>query len=50
MPADLPRSDAIRSHETPADRPWELALFYSACHLPDLVADYYAYVDELGRE
>lgn len=36
--------------ETPASRPWELAQFYSACHLPDLVADYYAYVDALARE
>ncbi|HSS01939.1 MAG TPA: hypothetical protein VLM79_33000 [Kofleriaceae bacterium] len=32
--------------ETSATRPAELALFYSACHLPDLVADYYAYIAE----
>lgn len=28
-------------------RPPELAVFYSTCRLPDLVADYYSYVEEL---
>ena len=32
--------------ETTATRPPELAQFYSTCRLPDLVADYYAYIDE----
>jgi hypothetical protein len=32
--------------ETMATRPGELAQFYSTCHLPDLVADYYAYIAE----
>ena len=32
--------------ETKTTRPSELAAFYSTCRLPDLVADYYAYVDE----
>lgn len=40
----LPPSD-----ETQATRPAELALFYSTCHLPDLVADYYEYVQSLKR-
>jgi hypothetical protein len=31
--------------ETQATRPPQLALFYSTCHLPDLVTDYYEYVD-----
>jgi hypothetical protein len=33
--------------ETPASRPPQLAQFYSACRLPDLVADYYEYVKQL---
>ena len=33
--------------EAPATRPPELIQFYSACHLPDLVADYYEYVKQL---
>jgi hypothetical protein len=33
--------------ETNATRPPQLALFYSTCHLPDLVADYYEYVDRM---
>lgn len=36
--------------ETVTTRPPELAQFYSTCRLPDLVADYYAYVDELRKD
>ncbi len=33
--------------ESCTTRPRELAAFYSTCHLPDLIADYYSYVEEL---
>jgi len=37
-------------NETQTTRPPQLALFYSTCHLPDLVADYYEYVDRLTAQ
>ncbi len=30
------------------DRPWPFKLFYSSCHLPDLIADYVATVEKPG--
>lgn len=32
--------------ETEATRPWGLAGYFSACHFPELIADYYDYVAE----
>ena len=36
--------------ETPEMRPKSLARFYSACHFPELVADYYDYMDDLRED
>lgn len=36
--------------DNPALRPWGLAGYFSSCHLPELVADYFAYVDQLQRQ
>lgn len=38
----LPAAD-----ETEASRPWALAGYFSACHLPELVAEYYGHVAEI---
>ena len=38
----LPRDD-----ETPATRPWGLAGFFSACHLPEMIHNYYDHVAHL---
>lgn len=35
------------ANETEESRPWELRGFFSSCHLPELVADYYAHVDKV---
>jgi hypothetical protein len=36
--------------ERSADRPWGLAGYFSACHLPELVADYFNYVGQIYRQ
>ena len=41
----LPPED--ESHDS---RPWELAGYFSACHLPEMVADYYHHVAQRYRE
>ncbi|QTQ35081.1 TIR domain-containing protein [Aromatoleum petrolei] len=38
------------SADNPALRPWGLAGYFSSCHLPELVADYFGYVDQLQRQ
>ncbi|HJV28636.1 MAG TPA: TIR domain-containing protein [Aromatoleum sp.] len=38
------------STENPASRPWGLAGYYSSCHLPELVADYFNYIDEVQQQ
>ena len=38
----LPRED-----ETPSTRPWGLAGFFSACHLPEMIHNYYDHVAHL---
>jgi len=40
----LPRPD-----ETPQTRPWGLAGFFSACHLPEMIVNYYDHVAHLLR-
>jgi len=37
------------SDETPATRPWGLAGFFSACHLPEMIINYYDHVAHLPR-
>jgi hypothetical protein len=38
-------------NETADTRPWALAGYFSSCHLPELVADYFEHVKEAhGRE
>lgn len=36
--------------ENPSARPWGLAGYYSSCHLPELVADYFSYIDEIQKQ
>jgi len=36
--------------ENPTGRPWGLAGYYSSCHLPELVADYFSYIDEIQTQ
>lgn len=38
------------SSDNPTQRPWGLAGYFSSCHLPELVADYFGYVDKLQRQ
>ncbi|WP_211163124.1 toll/interleukin-1 receptor domain-containing protein [Aromatoleum diolicum] len=38
------------SQDNPAGRPWGLAGYYSSCHLPELVADYFSYIDEIQQQ
>ena len=40
----LPRPD-----ETPPTRPWGLKGFFSVCHLPEMIVNYYDYVASLDR-
>jgi hypothetical protein len=43
------QSVSVPSPKEAAARPDYLERFYSACHLPELVTDYYAYMDDLRR-
>ena len=36
--------------EDPTARPWGLAGYFSSCHLPELVADYFNYIDQIQRQ
>jgi hypothetical protein len=38
-----------RLEETPQTRPWGLAGFFSACHLPEMIVNYYDHVAHLER-
>jgi hypothetical protein len=39
-----------REGETHDSRPWQLAGYFSACHLPEMVADYYEHVAQRHKE
>lgn len=48
--ADREFADAVvvpGPEEPPQERPWGLAGYFSACHLPELVADYFQHVAEV---
>lgn len=36
--------------DTAATRPWGLAGYFSSCHLPELVGDYFDHVDQIRRQ